>query len=386
VNIHIYPSTFSNESRILKVVHSLRRRAIFPEIKIIARWKDGLPERTQVEDNIELVRVAPAFGASLAGLVGLVIKTLGWYWAVLLTLRGIRAVCFNCHSLPVLPLAVFIKVWKRCSLVYEPHELETETAGLVGIRRIVARTVERALIRFADAVCVVNQSIAEWYSTHYKLSCVWVIRNVPDSRQKSGRRGLLRRPLGIPDSDRLFLYQGLLAPGRGIELLIKAFSDPEVRDHLVFLGYGESKKKIQHVASTIPNIHFFDAVPPDKLSDYTSDADVGLAVIENICLSYYLSLPNKFFEYALCGVAPVVSDFPEMAQVIDEYGCGWKVKPTAEAIRNLIFAMTESELAMKRANTEQIARNFSWQVEEETLVSMYRSLGFQEANLVQQGG
>ena len=76
----------------------------------------------------------------------------------------------------MLPLAVLVKLWKGCALVYDPHELETETAGLHGVRQSVARTVERCLIGFADAVCVVNRSIEAWYVARYRLKKVWVVR------------------------------------------------------------------------------------------------------------------------------------------------------------------------------------------------------------------
>jgi len=44
---------------------------------------------------------------------------------------------------------------------------------------------------------------------------------------------------------------------------------------------------------------------PGRVEDYTVDADVGIALIENVCLGYYLCLPNKLFEYVACGVPAV---------------------------------------------------------------------------------
>ncbi len=377
MNIHIYPSTFANESRILKIVRSLRGHAVFARVMVLALWKDGFPRHEVLDDGIEVLRVAPLFGGALQSGAGRLLKAVGWYLGVLWALRGMKVICFNCHSLPVLPLSVIVKLWKRCVLIYDPHELETETAGLRGGRQWLARRLERTLIGFADAVCVVNHSIADWYAARYRLKHVWVVRNVPyRSESEPVRTGLLRRAVGLAADVQLFLYQGLLAPGRGVGLLIDAFATLPPNRHLVFMGYGELESQIREAAAENANIHFMTAVSPEQIKDYTADADVGISLIENVCRSYYLCLPNKLFEYAASGVPAVVSDFPEMGHFVDEYDCGWKIAPDAQALRTLVESLTTAELAAKRVNTKGSGWLYCWQEEEKFLLAMYQVLGF----------
>ncbi len=376
MNIHIYPSTFANESRIIKIVRSLRGHKVFTRVLVLALWKEGFPRHEVLDHGIEVLRVAPIFGGALQGGRGRLLKAVGWYIGVLWALRSMQVSCFNCHSLPVLPLAVLIKFWKRCLLVYDPHELETETAGLSGRRQWLARRVEGALIHRAEAVCVVSRLIADWYVERYRIKPVWVVRNLPyRSKRAPVPTGALRRAIGLAPEAQLFLYQGLLAPGRGVGMLIDAFSEMPDR-HLVFMGYGELEGRIREAAAQNANIHFMPAVPPGQVKDYTADADVGIALIENVCLSYYLCLPNKLFEYVACGVPAVVSDFPEMGRFVDEHDCGWKTAPEALALRQLMQRLTAEELAAKRANTMGSGRLCCWEEEEETLLAMYRALGF----------
>lgn len=350
---------------------------MFPRVMVLALWKDGFPRREVLDDGIEVLRVAPLFGGSLQGAAGRLIKAVGWYLGVLWALRGIKVRCFNCHSLPVLPLSVLVKLWKRCVLVYDPHELETETASLRGRRQWLARRVEGVLIGRADAVCVVNRSIADWYAARYRLRQVWVVRNVPyRSESEPARTGRLRQAIGLPVDARLFIYQGLLVPGRGIGLLIDAFSQLPSDQHLVLMGYGELAGRIREAAARYPHIHFMPAVPPEQVKDYTVDADVGISLIENVCLSYYLCLPNKLFEYAACGVPAVVSDFPEMGRFVDKYDCGWTVAPDVQALRQLVRGLTAAEIEAKRANTRGSSRLYCWQEEETMLLAMYQALGF----------
>ena len=77
---------------------------------------------------------------------------------------------------------------------------------------------------------------------------------------------------------RLFLYQGKLAPARGIELILDAFEGLEDANKvLVFLGNGPLEAHIKAAAARSENIFLHSAVPPDTLLDYTASADVVFA-------------------------------------------------------------------------------------------------------------
>ena len=344
---------------------------------VLAVWKEGLPHQEILEDGIQVLRVAPVVGLHLGGRLGRVVKAVGWYLGILLALKGRQVTCFNCHSLPLLPLSVLVKWWKGCVFIYDPHELETETAGLRGVRQKLARVVERTMIRFADAVCVVNRSIADWYEAAYGLQNVHVVRNVPyRSHLLPERTGSLRCAIGLGPDSLLFLYQGLLAPGRGVDVLIEAFAKLPADRHLVFMGYGELADRIRAASNTHVNIHYLPAVPPDQLQRYTVDADVGISLIESVCLSYRLCLPNKLFEYAACGVPSVVSNFPEMAAFVDQYRCGWSIAPTTAELVRLVSNLTAEAIALRRNSALRASEVFCWQNEEPLLLSMYWQLGF----------
>ncbi|WP_443113631.1 glycosyltransferase family 4 protein [Herbaspirillum seropedicae] len=376
MNIHLYPSVLKNETRILKIARSLRAHGVFSEIGVVGRDGPGLPAQEDLGDGIYLFRLTPIFGSTLDGALGKVVRTLGWYLAVLGWMRSRRVQCLNCHSLPVLPLSVLLKLWKHCVLVYDTHELETETNGSRGVRKRIAKLVERTMIRFADAVCVVNQSIGAWYEKTYGLAHAWVVHNLPlRMRSAPQRTGLLRRSIGLQPNSLLFIYQGMLSPGRGIEVLIETFAGIGGDRHLVCMGYGPLEELVRQMSRRHPNIHFMPAVPPDQVKDYTGDADVGLSLIENTCLSYYLCAPNKLYEYAACGVAPVVSDFPEMSRFVDSYDCGWKVEPEVDALRRLVERIDGETLATKRINAARAGAQYCWENEEPELLRMYKALG-----------
>src|SRR5204862_484616 len=184
-----------------------------------------------------------------------------------------------------------------------PHELETETANNCGLRRLLSRRLERSLIRSCDSVVCVSDSIADWYAREYAISRPAVVRNIPDTRfHQAGEAQNLRRRLHIPDGTLLFIYQGGLFRGRRVEQLIRVFESARQDRHLVFMGYGDLEELVKAAAARCGNIHFHPPVPPQEVLKHTAGADVGLIGVENVCLSYYYSLPNKLFEYLAAGI------------------------------------------------------------------------------------
>jgi glycosyltransferase involved in cell wall biosynthesis len=376
MNIHLYPSALRNETRILKIARSLRAHGVFAEIGVIGRIKPGLPEKEDLGDGIYLIRLDSVFGGAMTGAFGKFVGIVGWYIAVLWWMRSRSVECLNCHSLPVLPLSVLLKLWKRCVLVYDTHELETETNGTRGFRRFLAKLVERTLIGQSDAVCVVNRSIGMWYENTYGLARPWVVHNVPYRMSIAPRRtSMLRHAISLhPPDALLFIYQGIMSPGRGIEMLLEVFAGFGDERQLVCMGYGPLEEVVKEAAHRHSNIHFMPAVPPHLVKEYTVDADIGLALIENTCLSYYLCAPNKLYEYAACGVAPIVSDFPEMSSFVDNNDCGWKVNPSVDALRRLFQSIDSEVLAIKRLNAARAGKHYCWENEEPELLHMYEGL------------
>jgi hypothetical protein len=52
-------------------------------------------------------------------------------------------------------------------------------------------------------------------------------------------QGKLRQAISLSPADALlFIYQDVLSPGRGIEVMLEAFSTIGDTSHLVFMGYG----------------------------------------------------------------------------------------------------------------------------------------------------
>ncbi|MBN4066143.1 glycosyltransferase family 4 protein [Candidatus Amoebophilus asiaticus] len=282
----------------------------------------------------------------------------------------------QCNSIQDLPIGVILKLVKKdVKLIYDAHELETEKQELSGLSRFIAKITEKLLIKYIDQMMVVSESILQWYREVYKIDNISLVRNMPYNieRNLKSRSPVFSTKFNIENAI-IFLYQGTLMNGRGIDLLLQVFANINKNKHIVFMGYGQYEDKIKVYSAQYSNIHFHEAVAIEEILLYANGADVGLSLIENICLSYYYCLPNKLFEYIISGLPVIVSNFPDMAEIINEYNVGWKVNVTYPEVYKIIDALTIEEINEKKKNSIDCCNLFSWANEEKKFMEIYQSL------------
>ena len=329
---HISPTSIEHASRMLKMTKTLTKRGLVGSILIVAMAKKNLPKWQRLDEKREVVGVS----ARLNGRHFIIrsMRFIEWSLKVIWQLRTSKLDMVNCHTLSVLPLCVILKFLHKATLVYEPHELETETFTSKGLRKRFSKLLERFLIQYVDSLIVVSQSIAEHYQRDYQLSDVKVILNVPELKDEDPlvSKKRLRTSFNIPDAHLVFMYQGVLDDGRGIEWLLEAFQLVPLECHLVLMGFGPQEETIRSVIAKLPNIHFQPAVAPQDLLQYTQGADVGFALLTDDCLNHQYALPNKFFHYLQAGLPVIVSDLGEMGRLVNQYQLGWQVSNTVKSL------------------------------------------------------
>ena len=147
--------------------------------------------------------------------------------------------------------------------------------------------------------------------------------NVPDF-QEVEPSDALRRALDITPEERIVVYQGSIQENRGIEPAIEAVRKLE-GVVLVVIGYGYHRPALEAYVEEeglSDRVKFFGPIPHAELLMFTASGDIGLCNIVNSSVSYYTSLPNKLFEYAMAGIPVVGSDSPEIGRVVTEESIG----------------------------------------------------------------
>jgi len=138
-------------------------------------------------------------------------------------------------------------------------------------------------------------------------------------------------------------------------------------------GYEAELTELARREGVAERVEFAGAVAPERVLEAAGEADVGLVLIEPICLSYRMSLPNKLFEYVAAGVPVLGSDLPEIGRLIGEHGIGLVAQPDQVAdIASKLTEMLRPERSREfRLAVRRAAEQLSWQREALVLAENY---------------
>ena len=365
-------NNFKNDTRVLKECQALQKAGYY--VQVIALHEEALAEKEIVQD-IRVHRIKLATRNWSKSLPVQLIKYNELALHIFSQYTGFDII--HCHDLAPLPIAIALKLLsgRKIKVVYDAHEFETEVNGLKGIRKKSSYLVEKTLIRFTNATITVSNSIAEAYAKRYRISKPALVLNCPPYTiiKKNNK---FREKFGIPESKMIFLYQGGLSHGRGIEMLLEAFQRiGQNKVVLILMGYGPLEEKIKEISNQSSNIFLHPAVSPEELWEYTGSADIGVVAMKNTCLNHYYCLPNKFFEYAMAGLPILVNNLPEMRLLVQEYDCGQIVKEeTVDSFIAAIEQISRGDLSRYSVNARKLSQDYNWENQEKVLINVYKSL------------
>jgi len=375
--LHIMPNAATlTETRLYKEIRSSLRAGVATRCTILALDFDGsLPARETTKDGVEIVRVKRPLEKMPRGGVFAMLRLIGTFQVQGKAAAALNPDIIHAHSLFGFASGVIAKRLTKAPLLYDCHELETETLASKGRIKQFKKWLERSRIAQADEIFVVSPSIADWYREEYgrmpKLVRAYPDRTWQTVQDQSDR---FREQFDIPKDDLVFLYQGALFNGRMIPEMLEAFRQVKADRHLVLMGYGELQEMVREAAKNAPNIHFKEAVPSNEVLSWTQSADVGVTGVEDKCLSYRYCLPNKLCEYAATGLAILTTDLVEMRRFVEERNCGWVMPNDPPAIADIVNNLTRSEVEEKKRSSLERAHEIDWKVEEPVLLDTYRAL------------
>ncbi len=377
INLHIYPSPLTNETRMFKEAKSLTHLSLVNEVHIIGYTENDLPAEEKLNDKIFIHRLLLKSKKQKTKFLRY-LSFVEFFFKALFRVPVYKANIINCHSLHVLPIGVFLKIFTRSKLIYDAHELETEVTGSKGIVRYVIKVIESICMPFVDELIVVSDAIGNWYQKKYNIKNYTAIYNVPyqdlSSPDDDKSNSIFRNLFNLSENDVLFIYQGVLTKARGVDEIVKTFLDAPKHLHIVFMGNGPLKDTIMEVSQTHSNIHYHSLVKPEDVLTFTRSADVGIHIIKNTCLNHYYCLPNKIFEYFMAGIPFVVSNFPEMGKIVRNTDGGWLIEPNSKSLLEAINKITIDELKEKKRNIVNAKPNYGWEKEEVKYVALYNRI------------
>lgn len=374
--LHISPTDVRYDGRILKELNALK---LLKNCQVRAFGIDdneGHEYETHQNGEIQTFKL---FSKKLTFIPRPIRYFLNLFEALfLLTVPGIKykPSVVHCHDTLYLPIAIIIKWCCKSYLIYDAHELESDKAGQSKMLSKFTLLIEKISWKHIDFLISVSPSIILWYKENLGMKQSELIMNAPilnHSIQVEYKTNYLRHKFGIPDSEKVFLYLGIISQkGRGVELYLDVFKRKDITSHIVFIGYGDYSDEIKKSEQKYPNIHYHEAVPHNQVVEVSKSADVGLCMLEPVSLSDYYSLPNKLFEYAFSGLYVLASDFPDIREIVDKFSLGICSGSNIEEIYKSISSLEGSEKLDVNLDVDRLYP-LSWSHQEEKLLAVYKT-------------
>lgn len=262
-----------------------------------------------------------------------------------------------------------ISALKRKKRVYDAHELFCEMKEVVsrpGVYR-VWKWIEKTTVPKFRYGYTVNSYIKEILQKDYGVMYE-VVRNIPKLLATQTARS----------SEDFIIYQGAVNHGRSFETLIPAFRWIDTPLHIYGKGnFFEEAKQLIAQEGLESKVILKGAVHPSDLKNITPRALMGITIFENVGLSNYYSLGNRFFDYMHAGIPQVCVAYPAYQEINNQYKVAVLIEDLsaevlAAAINNLI---NDKKIQAKLRQNALVAREMlNWQNEEKALLRFYQSL------------
>lgn len=272
----------------------------------------------------------------------------------------------------LLPNFLISKLFRK-KMVFDSHELFSEIPELIGRKRVqsIWLQLERFLIPKVKNGLATSESIANYYNQQYGVTFE-VIRNIPDRRKSTIQE------FSFPVNGKsVILYQGALNMGRGLELMIDAMQYVENAIFIV-IGAGDIGQQLKEKVDTLnlnEKVRFLGRRSPEELSGLTPGADLGISLEEDLGLNYRYALPNKLFDYIAAKIPVLVSDLPEMREIVKKYHVGEVLKNrTPEALARIVTEMLNVGKKNWEKQLEQASGELTWENESEKLRTVFGNL------------
>ena len=370
--LHILISDYKLDSRVRNETESLSKS--IAEVTVFC-LRSAQTARTEIRNGVHIVRYGLFYNYKI-----LLMFTA--YCQFFLAACNKNFSVIHAHDFTALPIAFLIAKIMKIPLVYDSHELWSESEHENYPKFIIklAYFLEKLFAKRADRIITVSDTINHYLQKYFNNQRISTVRNIP-SYTFEGESHILREKYFIPGDVPIFIYVGSLSQERGVDLILIALSKiTNLEFKFVFLGNGPYSVKMREYIekhNLTSNVILSSAVPQNDLIKYIKSADIGVHAIPNTCLNHDYCLPNKLFEYIHAGVGVLCTGLTEMSHLIKTYQIGmtFKDKNPEDLAEKIIYLIKNKEEVNKyKRNAQRLAESLTWENEFQRLKLVYDNL------------
>ncbi len=163
-----------------------------------------------------------------------------------------------------------------------------------------------------------------------------------------------------------------------MEYLIPAMKYLECK--LVIAGDGNFMEQLKNLINSnnlINKIELLGMLEPNQLKIKTSQAFIGISLVENLGLNQYWSLTNKFFDYINAGIPQITMNYPEYKKINEQFEIALLIDDlTPKTIANAVNKLLDNKIYYLRLkeNCLKAKEVLNWENEEKQLLNFYENI------------
>ncbi|MCK4358649.1 MAG: glycosyltransferase [Candidatus Cloacimonetes bacterium] len=289
---------------------------------------------------------------------------------------------FHFHDPELIFVGIWIKVVKRKKVIYDIHENIVKQIiskeYLSSISKILFSTlyyfIEKIVIPFVDVFIIAEDSYNYLYpstkaiAVHNFPICINIENKTPKQNKIVYVGNWIQKERGVMEL--LQTIKILKNNGFNIELHIigKIFRNSNLEDTL------NNFIKENKLAN---QIIFYGWLDYYKLFSLIEGAIAGIVCLHPI-KNFVNSYPTKIFEYMLCSVPVIASNFPLWRKIVETNDCGICVNPLKpkEMSHAIEFLINNPNVAqrMGRNGRKAVEKHYNWKIEEKKLFVLYQEI------------
>jgi glycosyltransferase involved in cell wall biosynthesis len=270
---------------------------------------------------------------------------------------------------------LFVKLFRRKPIIFEVRDLWPDLPIALGIIKNKAliyglKLFEKFCYKSADHCIALAPGIKKCIIQRRGNSKnVHLIPNASDFYLSKNikNKDLSFKEKYFKQEDFITIFAGAHGIANGLDSVLevaKYLMERKINNiKILFIGDGKTKPTLQEYAKTyeLNNCIFLNPVSKIILfRDILPICNLGLMILKNVPDFYNGTSPNKFFDYISVGL-PVLVNYPGwLADLINEYGCGYSVPPTdIKQFANILIQARDNkdELKNKGNRALQLAKD-----------------------------
>ncbi len=254
------------------------------------------------------------------------------------------------------------KIAKGAKLIFDAREyypLQNEERFLWRLLEKPDRIrVCKKFLPKCNQVLTVSPGLAKRYDQEFGTSCV-VIRSVPFFKEK--------QPKATANDNIRIVHHGIANPNRELEKMIDVVRqlDKRFSFDMYLTGTAAYIETLKNYAQTLKNVRICDPVPYDQLDSMLSSVyDIGFFYNEPLTFNLKHSLPNKLFEFIQARLAIAIGPSPDMADVVNTFGCGVVSKEfSVTSMADALNALNAEEIDKMKMQSDLAAKVLNYEIE-----------------------